>query len=447
MSENHNENIINTEINGCSQCDKAPFLSVVMRTQGKRPEALSEVLLCMCGQSEMDFEVLVMGHNLDEKGKTTVLEIIEKLPSYMDGKVRLVEVNGGNRTTPLNAGFKEAKGRYISILDDDDLVLENWVETFKNLEVQNSGKILHAYCVTQDWKSLENDYGETILVSTSKFRTEYCRNFDFVEQFVTNYCPTFSLAFPSDAYKVRGIHFDESLTTTEDWDFLMRTALCCGVADEPVVTGIYRKWINAENSATLHNELEWKKNYIRIQKNLLQGPFNLPEDITKRILALREQILNKGQLKKEGVSVKVYGENSDVKPQVSFEFDDIMWTVRVTNISDFGKVRGISFSPASKGSTSVFGFKAETVSVDGTSAEFDKNEISFNGVKRRDSVIFPLRPKCKLKFKQPVELTNLSFNFGIEYGVIGPKVKRLLLRPFSKAKRILIKIKRRVFKA
>lgn len=446
MSEIHNENITNADINGCSQCEKPPFLSVVMRTQGKRPEALSEVLLCLCGQSEMDFEVLVMGHNLDENGKTTVLDIIEKLPSYMDGKVRLAEVNGGNRTTPLNAGFKEAKGRYISILDDDDLVLENWVETFKNLEVQNSGKILHAYCVTQDWKSLENDYGETILVSTSKFKTEYCRNFDFAEQFVTNYCPTFGLAFPSDAYKVKGIRFDESLTTTEDWDFLMRTALCCGVADEPVVTGIYRKWINAENSATLHNELEWKKNYIRIQKNLLQGPFNLPEDITKRILALKEEILNKGQLKKEEVSVKIYGEKTNVKPQLAFEFDDVMWTVRVTNIGDFGKVRGICFSPSGKGSTSVFGFKAQTVTADGTSEEFDKNEISFNGIKRRGSVIFPLRPKCSLKFKQPVELTDLSFNFGIEYGVIGPKVKRLLLRPFSKAKRILVKIKRRVFK-
>ena len=88
----------------------APFLSVIMRTQGHRPEALSEVLLCLCGQSDLDFEVLIMGHNLDEKGRASVIKIIDQLPDYMNGKVSLVEVTGGNRTTPLSRGFEAAKG-------------------------------------------------------------------------------------------------------------------------------------------------------------------------------------------------------------------------------------------------------------------------------------------------------------------------------------------------
>ena len=67
--------------------DDAPFLSVIMRTQGHRPEALSEVLLCLCGQSDTDFEVIIMGHNLDDVGRESVNSAIAGLPDYMDGKV------------------------------------------------------------------------------------------------------------------------------------------------------------------------------------------------------------------------------------------------------------------------------------------------------------------------------------------------------------------------
>ncbi|MBQ1182840.1 MAG: glycosyltransferase family 2 protein, partial [Clostridia bacterium] len=197
--------------------ENAPFLSVIMRTRGDRPEALSEVLLCLSGQSDLDFEVLIMGHNLSDEGRESVNSIIGNLPDYMDGKVRLVEVTGGNRTTPLSRGFEAAKGRYISILDDDDLVFDNWVEAFHSLEKDNAGKIFHSYCAAQDWKVTENSEGQKILTSISGFRTVYCSPFEMVEQLSVNHCPTFSLAFPSFVYNVLNIRFDESLTTTEDW--------------------------------------------------------------------------------------------------------------------------------------------------------------------------------------------------------------------------------------
>ena len=49
--------------------DNAPFLSVVMRTQGKRIEMLREAVLCLWAQTCQDFEVLIMGHNLDGEAR------------------------------------------------------------------------------------------------------------------------------------------------------------------------------------------------------------------------------------------------------------------------------------------------------------------------------------------------------------------------------------------
>ena len=40
-----------------------PFLTVLVRTQGKRIEPLRDALLCLAAQSDQDFEVIVLDHD------------------------------------------------------------------------------------------------------------------------------------------------------------------------------------------------------------------------------------------------------------------------------------------------------------------------------------------------------------------------------------------------
>ena len=110
-----------------------PFLTVVVRTQGARTATLREALLCLSAQSLQDFEVCVVGHDLDAERQLAVERVIADLHDDMRGRVRLVRVAGGTRATPLNAGFANARGRYIAAFDDDDLLLGSWVETFEEL--------------------------------------------------------------------------------------------------------------------------------------------------------------------------------------------------------------------------------------------------------------------------------------------------------------------------
>lgn len=262
---------------------KGPFLSIVTRTQGKRPEMLSEMLLCLTGQTNTDFELLVMGHNLSEEQQTVVSGIIDALPAWMREKTRLIPVEGGTRTTPLNKGFAAAQGSYIAVLDDDDLVFDNWVEAFYKLSQKRYGRILHTYSVVQDWEVVGGDLPNTPRAANAPEDT-FCRDFKLMDELNLNYCPLCTLAFPAYVFQTLGIHFDESLTTTEDWDYLMRCAFLVGVANSSKITFLYRRWLNAESSATVHVKKEWIDNYKKIVENFIQTPILLPPGTLKGVI-------------------------------------------------------------------------------------------------------------------------------------------------------------------
>lgn len=253
----------------------APFLSVVVRTQGKRLEELAEVLLCLMAQDDDDFEVLVVGHRVDPADEAGLRQVLGSFPPSLAARMRYIPVDGGTRTEPLRVGFASARGRYVSALDDDDLVMDTWVSAFKGLAAEHDGMILHAYSATQKWRLADapGDGGPRVPCSTSWFDPLYCHPFDAARQLSVNGCPFMSLAFPRYLFEDLGLDFDASLTTTEDWDLLMRAYSVCGVADAPEVTSVYRLWANTDTSHALHTQREWDRNYKAIVDKLDTAPF------------------------------------------------------------------------------------------------------------------------------------------------------------------------------
>lgn len=132
-----------------------PFLSIVTRTQGTRIHCLVEYFTCLSAQTCRDFEVFVVGHRLSVKQQIAIEQILEDLPVWLREKTRLLRVDHGNRTHPLNVGFEAAHGRYIAILDDDDLPMGNWVEGFKQISTMHDGRLLRCVSVLQKVKTVE----------------------------------------------------------------------------------------------------------------------------------------------------------------------------------------------------------------------------------------------------------------------------------------------------
>lgn len=117
-------------------------------------------------------------------------------------------------------------------------------------------------------------------------------DFSLTEHLYANQSPTLSWVFPRSLHLDFGLGFDESMTTTEDWEFLLRAAEIAGVTDIAQSVAVYQWWKDRESSKTLHVEDEWLANQREVERRIDAEPLLLPAGETRRLrrdlLRLRE---------------------------------------------------------------------------------------------------------------------------------------------------------------
>ena len=102
-----------------------PFFSIIVPTYN-REKHISETISSVLSQSFQDFELLV----IDNKSQDKTIEIVN---SFIDNRIRFYQ-NSENyeRCYSRNKGIELAIGKYILLLDSDDLFefnhLENWYQ-------------------------------------------------------------------------------------------------------------------------------------------------------------------------------------------------------------------------------------------------------------------------------------------------------------------------------
>ena len=111
-----------------------PFLSVIVRTKGRRLVTLEDNLTSLAAQTNRDIEVGICCHDTADSDYAAVVEVMERLPRWLVERTRAIRVEGGGRAHPLAGGVAEASGRYVAFLDDDDLAFSHWVEEFAKLK-------------------------------------------------------------------------------------------------------------------------------------------------------------------------------------------------------------------------------------------------------------------------------------------------------------------------
>jgi glycosyltransferase involved in cell wall biosynthesis/2-polyprenyl-3-methyl-5-hydroxy-6-metoxy-1,4-benzoquinol methylase len=297
-----------------------PFLSVVLRTQGRRPHTLVEVLTCFSGQTDTDFELLVVGHKLNSVDSIIGVEqVIDDMPRWIRDKIRLIRVEEGGRSRPLNVGFQEARGRYIAMLDDDDVPFGHYVQTFHRLSEETPDRILRAACVRQDVINVKIG-GRTGTRASGPLERPYPSEFDLFDHLNDNRSPNFSLAFPRGAFHDLGYRFDEEVNTAEDWDFLVRVAAVCGVASSPSITGVYRWWVGGESSRSVHSQHEWEHNYKRILEKQDNIIFVLQNEYVSR---LRQLVSKAAERPVPGAPAQILG-----TPLEKSVISDWLWDTR-----------------------------------------------------------------------------------------------------------------------
>jgi Glycosyl transferase family 2 len=265
-----------------------PFLSVLLRTQGRRDANLLEALTSLAAQMDEDFEVLLLVHSDDPTTREAAAELVSGFDTDFAERVRVIGVSDGGRSRPLNVGIEEAAGSYLAFLDDDDLAKERWVEAFKEGAAEAPGAVIRSIAV--DMKIRPSNGARAPYVTIGGLEAEHASTFDLSEHLYTNRTPLCSFAVPRAAVELMRVRFDESLPVLEDWDFLLRVSTLVGVHDTSEVTSVYHRWIDGESALSTVSETDWMRTREKIQRQLDSTPLLFPTGSATSLSALGERI-------------------------------------------------------------------------------------------------------------------------------------------------------------
>jgi GT2 family glycosyltransferase/2-polyprenyl-3-methyl-5-hydroxy-6-metoxy-1,4-benzoquinol methylase len=180
------------------------LVSVIVRTHN-RPELLNRVLANLSRQTYKNVEIIVV-----EDRTQTAGPVVEKYAGFLN--IRYLRFSGETgRTGAINLGLKEACGEWIFLLDDDDVIFADTLETLLYHIVKTSRSVAYGGAL----ELLTDDKWQGLL------QPSYCHPFTREKLQKENFIPIGSFLFRRSLLDSVG-YFDERLQMLEDWDFLRR---------------------------------------------------------------------------------------------------------------------------------------------------------------------------------------------------------------------------------
>lgn len=185
-----------------------PKISLVVPTYN-RPALLSRAISSVLRQSEADFEVVVV----NDAGNKEAGDVVS---GFRDARVEYVErsVNGG-LAAARNTGIKAAKGQYVTLLDDDDELLPEFLGKMSRALTKANHPIGFAWCSIQVVK--DTPEGE------HPVRTKTWNPDTNDAEVAIGIGAGYGLTIHRNCFDEIGM-FDESFRVLEDTEFLFRLA-------------------------------------------------------------------------------------------------------------------------------------------------------------------------------------------------------------------------------
>ena len=250
FGEKKHSDIIQKEIEMNGSEDTAPQISVIVPTYN-RPEMLNEALESILKQTFKNFEVVVV----NDAGMS-VEDVVLKLNKTKNITYVSHAKNRG-LAAARNTGIKIARGKYIALLDDDDLFYPNHLETAME-HVSDETPVIYTDAARATYEKHKDSY--RLVEKKVPYSIDFARD----KLLVGNIAPVNCFVFEREKGLGAGL-FDETLTTLEDWDFWIRLSKRCTFKHIATVTAQVN-WRTDGTTMTSSLGAEFGKNREKIYK-------------------------------------------------------------------------------------------------------------------------------------------------------------------------------------
>ena len=214
---------------------------------------ISQTIDSVLTQTFTDWEMIIV----DDGSKDDSSDIVEKYVKK-DSRIRLIQQPNGGSANARNHGIREATGRYIALLDADDLWLPQFLE--KQIEFM---KEKNAICVYSSYKRIDENSNEIL-------KPLICRPFvNYKKMQITNFIGCLTGLYDSSKYGKK--YLDEKLKSIrDDYAYWLEIVKLENAAyGNPEVLACYR----VIKSSTTGNKLKLVKKQFWFYRNYLKLSF------------------------------------------------------------------------------------------------------------------------------------------------------------------------------
>ncbi len=255
--------------------EASPLISIIIPTYNDA-DVVCDAIDCSLNQTYPNIEVIVV----DDGSRDGTEELLQE--KYGD-KINYIRQENKGLSSARNRGIHHSSGKYLQFLDSDDLIDKNKL-TIQLEQLKYIKGLAVAYCdyirtaiddMTLNCKRMspilqkEKPFDDMIM----KWETELS---------IPPHCFLFDAAF----FRERGISFDESLPTHEDWECWMSVFACIPTVvfiDYPLAN--YR----LRSGSMCANKLKMRNGYLMaIDKQILKNKGN--SDVVAKLKLRKKQI-------------------------------------------------------------------------------------------------------------------------------------------------------------
>ncbi|MHC4754806.1 MAG: glycosyltransferase [Planctomycetota bacterium] len=250
--------------------DTSPLVTVLLATYNRR-RYLSVALASIVDQTYTNIEIFVIND-----GGEDVADIVE---SFNDPRIIFIN-RKENRGKPysFNEALKQATGKYVCYLDDDDLFYPHHVSTLVDA-LENKTQCHAAYSDLYKTRCRVEPDGKRVVLSKV---VEISRDYDRFLMLHYNHALHVSLMHRRDLFEKTGL-YNEDLNVLIDWDLTRRLAFFTDFYHVHEITGEFYTPVGESDRISYKRRKdpkEYQRNLLTIRTTRPQKPWPKIDDLS-----------------------------------------------------------------------------------------------------------------------------------------------------------------------